>query len=77
MTGLRYVYLLAHKSDVFQKLKEFLELTQMTTGNRVNVIRSDNGTEYTNKNMQEYMKNRGIVHERSSVYTPERNGRSE
>lgn len=41
------------------------------------IFRSDNGTEYTNKEFQTFLKKRGIVHETSAPYTPEQNGMAE
>lgn len=76
-TGFRKVYFLRHKSEVFEKFKEFDVLVQNQTGNKVKVLRSDNGTEYTCGILQNYIKNRGIIHEFSSPYIHEQNGRAE
>jgi len=40
-------------------------------------VRSDNGTEYVNQQFNNYFKNNGIIHEKSSPYTPEQNSRIE
>ena len=50
-------------------------LTQ--TGNKMKVLRSDNGTEYTSEEFNKYTKKRGIIQEFSSPYIHEQNGRAE
>jgi transposase InsO family protein len=37
------------------------------------VLRSDNGTEYTNRAMQDFLRSNGIVHQTTYVNTPEQN----
>lgn len=46
-------------------------------GKDMKILRSDNGTEYTNKEFQTFLKKQGIVHETSAPYTPEQNGMAE
>ena len=41
------------------------------------VLRSDNGKEYCNASLQDYMKENGIKFEPSAPYTPEQNGKAE
>ena len=43
-TNFRKVYFLRHKSEVFERFKEFEALVQTQTGNKIKVFRSDNGT---------------------------------
>ncbi|GJX06276.1 pyridoxal 5'-phosphate synthase-like subunit PDX1.2 [Tanacetum coccineum] len=40
---------------------------------KVKYIRSDNGTEITNYNCLAFMKSKGIIHQKSMVYTPQQN----
>ena len=40
-------------------------------------IRSDNGTEFKNRDMDEFCTAKGILHEYSSRYTPQQNGVAE
>lgn len=76
-TNYRYVYLIKHKSDVFDKFKEYERAIANKFGATLKVLRSDNGREYCNSNLQEYMKEKGIKFEPTAPYTPEQNGKAE
>ena len=41
--------------------EDYIGLIQKQTGNKLKVFRSDNGTEFTNSDLQKYLKERGIV----------------
>ena len=76
-TSFRKVYFLRHKSEVFDKFIQFENFVRTQTGNKVKVLRSDNGTEYTTANFSKHVKDKGIIHEFSSPYIHEQNGRAE
>jgi len=76
-TGFRHVYFLRHKDDVFDVFKEYEAMILNKFGRRIQTIRSDNGTEYSNHELRNYLKSHGIQLERSAPYTPEQNGSSE
>lgn len=76
-TSYRFVYFLKSKRDTFPVFLEFQKLIERQTGNKIRVLRSDNGTEFINKQFEDYFKQNGIIHERSSPYTPQQNGRIE
>ncbi|XP_071713700.1 uncharacterized protein [Rutidosis leptorrhynchoides] len=46
-------------------------------GKIIKSIRSDNGTEFLNNKMIEFIKNKGIIHQTSCTYTPQQNGIAE
>lgn len=71
------VYIIKQKSDVFAKLKEYKCMAENQTGEKLKVLRTDNGTEYFNKNCSNFLKDCGIVHQSSAPYTPEQNGMAE
>ncbi|UYV67549.1 hypothetical protein LAZ67_5001172 [Cordylochernes scorpioides] len=73
----RVAYFIRHKSDVLEKFKEFVKIVRTETGNKIKRFRTDNGTEFLNKNFSDYLKSLGIVHELTALYTPEQNGISE
>lgn len=73
-TGFRFAYLIAHKSEVEERFKEFLALIKNSTKYSVKRIRCDNGTEFINQNLTKHFSKQGIVFERISPYTPEQNG---
>ena len=60
-----------------EKPEDFENFVQTQTGNKIMVLRSDNGKEYTSKDFCKYTKERGIIHEFSSPYIHKQNGRAE
>ncbi|XP_069361062.1 uncharacterized protein [Maniola hyperantus] len=72
-----FVYFLREKSEVFSVLVEFKILAESQTGRKLKIIRTDNGTEYVNKRVSEFLKQNGIVHQLTVDYTPAQNGVSE
>lgn len=73
----RHVRFMKNKSDVFEHFKHFVKMIDTQHDFRVRIFRSDNGTEFCNQNMANFMKERGIVHHRTIPYTPEQNGSAE
>ena len=72
-----FVYFLKNKSEVPQCFKEFVTMAEKQTGKSVKVLRSDNGTEYTNNAMSSFLKDKGIVRQLTAPYAPQQNGVSE
>lgn len=66
-----------NKSEVLSIFKEFETLVFRQTGNRVKVLHSDNGTEYVSAAFKQFLKEKGIIHETSSPYIHQQNGRAE
>lgn len=71
------VYFLKHKTEVFQKFKEFKEEMENFTGNKIKFLQTDNGTEYINKDFLNYLKAKGIAQRLTAPYTPHQNGLAE
>lgn len=71
---MRFVYFLKAKSEVATKIKHFVELVSNQTEHKLKAIRSDNGTEFVNRELQTYFQKKGIKHELTVSYTPEQNG---
>ena len=71
------VYFLKRKSEVFAKFQECVSMMENTTGFKIQTLRSDNGGEYTSKEFTQFCRSKGIVHQYTNPYTPERNGVSE
>jgi transposase InsO family protein len=68
---------LAGKAGVFEHLKEIMVRWERQTGYSVKVLRTDNGLEFCNQDVDGFLRGRGIEHQRSVRYTPQQNGRAE
>jgi transposase InsO family protein len=69
-----WVFFLQEKSYTQETLKRFLRRAQNEFGLRIKKIRSDNGTEFKNSQIEGFLEEEGIKHEFSSPYTPQQNG---
>jgi hypothetical protein len=69
-----WVFFLQEKSQTQETLKRFLRRAQNEFGLRIKKIRSDNGTEFKNSQIEGFLEEVGIKHEFSSPYTPQQNG---
>lgn len=72
-----HVYFLKTKDMVFDKIKEFVEMTENQFGKRMKILRSDRGGEFCSKKMEGYLKSKGIIHQLTAPYSPEQNGVAE
>ena len=72
-----YVYLMRHKSEAFEKFKEFRHEVEKQTEKPIKVLRSDRGGEYLSREFLDYLKNNGIVSQWTPSGTPQLNGISE
>jgi transposase InsO family protein len=69
-----WVFFLQDKSETQGTLKHFLRRAQNEFELKVKKIRSDNGSEFKNLQVEEYLEEEGIKHEFSAPYTPQHNG---
>lgn len=78
-TKFSVVRLLKQKNGVQVVLPEvFNFMERQCQGNHcVKALRTDNGTEYVNEEVSQYLSNNGIVHQTSNPYTPQQNGKAE
>ncbi len=74
-SGAIFVYFLRSKSDTIKATEKFL--ADCAPYGNVKRIRSDNGGEYTGKEFQTLLRNKGIRHETSSPHSPHQNGTAE
>ncbi|KAJ6802344.1 uncharacterized protein M6B38_194815 [Iris pallida] len=65
-----WLYLMKNKSEVPSCFRDFHKHVQTQYKAVVKVLRSDNGTEYTNKTLAEYLSAQGIRHQTTCAYTP-------
>jgi transposase InsO family protein len=72
-----YLYFMRRKSEAYKKFREFKVEVELQTRRKIKVIRTDNGGEYTSNEFEGYLRNLGIIHEKTVPHTPEQNGLSE
>jgi len=72
-----WIFLLKFKSDVIIVLRQFFKLIHTQFQAIVKTIRSDNGGEFVNADMQLLLQELGILHQRTCVHTPQQNGVAE
>ncbi|WVZ89707.1 hypothetical protein U9M48_036076 [Paspalum notatum var. saurae] len=69
-----WIYFLEFKTEVAHVFSKFAKRAQNEFNTSIVKIRSDNGTEFDNTNIEEYCVEVGIKHEFSATYTPQQNG---
>lgn len=72
-----WVYLLKEKSETASHLINFCKMVKTQFEAKVKIMRSDNGTEFVNSQVQNFLHDEGILRETSCVSTPQQNGRVE
>ncbi|KAI3723297.1 hypothetical protein L2E82_34775 [Cichorium intybus] len=72
-----YIYLIKHKSDTFEKFKEFKNEVENQLGRKIKMLRSDRGGEYLSIEFLDYLKECGIVSQLTPPRTPQLNGVAE
>lgn len=76
-TGFRHVYFVRHKSDVFDRFREYEQLVSNKFGRAMKTLRADNWLEYCNEKMRKYLTAKGILMENTAPYNPQQNGKAE
>lgn len=72
-----HIYLIKHKSDVREKIIEFVEEMKTQNGKVPKVIRSDRGGEYMDGELRKYFRKKGIKTQLTVPKTPQQNGIAE
>ena len=72
-----WVFFLSVKSETPELLKRFIVLIENQLNTKVKGIRNDNRTEFKNAIMDHFCAEKGILHQFSSVRTPQQNGDAE
>jgi transposase InsO family protein len=68
-----WVFFLQDKSETQEVVKKFLRRAQNEFDAKVKNIRSDNGTEFKNTQVEDFHDEEGIKHKFSAPYTPQQN----
>ena len=71
------VYCIKTKDEVFDCLVQFINEIENITGNRVKILRCDNGKEYLNNRIYKFAKEKGIILNNCPAYVHELNGTAE
>lgn len=58
------------KSELSQIFKTFVNLVQNQFSTVIKTFRSDNGSEYLDAEVKQFLADKGIHHQTSKVYTP-------
>src|SRR3954463_5595820 len=72
-----WVYFFKRKSETQQTVIEFANEAQRQHNSKILAIRSDNGTEFKNYTLDEFLGDEGIKHQYFAAYTPQQNGAAE
>ena len=72
-----WVYFFKRKSETQQTVINFANEAQRQHEAKILMIRSDNGTEFKNYTLDEFLGDEGIKHQYSAPYTPQQNGVAE
>ena len=66
-----------NKHSVFDWFKKFQSTVERSFDLKIKVLRTDNGGEYLNDLLTPYLLQQGIIHQTTTVYTPQLNGVAE
>ncbi|GJU71264.1 putative reverse transcriptase domain-containing protein [Tanacetum coccineum] len=72
-----WVFFLTTKDETSKILKNFIKEIENLVDKKVKIIRSDNGTEFKNKVMDDFCREKGIKRDYSVARTPQQNGVAE
>ena len=72
-----HVYLMRHKSETFDKFKEYRALVEKQLGKVIKTLRSDRGGEYLSEEFEDFLREEGIMSQLTAPGTPQQNGVAE
>ena len=76
-TRIYLVYFLKFKTEVANVFLKFKNWIENQSGYKIQVVRSNNGIEYTSNKFAKFFHDAGIEHQYHTPYTPQQNGVSE
>lgn len=62
------------KTEIPNIVKRIINKVELESKRLVKQIQTDNGSEFVNRKLQDFLQEKGILHERTSPYCPEQNG---
>jgi transposase InsO family protein len=72
-----WIFFMKTKDEIFNRFREFGALVENRIGNKIKVLRSDNGGEYTPIELRDLCKKAGIKREMIVPFNPQQNGVAE
>jgi len=66
--------MMKNKNEVIRCFQDFHKMVSTQFGKKVHILRSDNGTEYINKEFAMYLSGKGMFHQTTCPGTPSQNG---
>lgn len=69
-----WIFLLPYKAQVGSNIKDFMAYVQTQFATTIKVIRSDNRSEFLNKDLQARFVEKEVIHQTTYVCTPQQNG---
>ena len=72
-----WVYVLKHKSEAFERFKEWTALMETQIENKLKRLRTNNGLEFCSSDFENFCKSKGIARHRTVRHTPQQNGLAE
>jgi hypothetical protein len=76
-TGMTWIYPPKEKLDATQRFKEWKALVEKESGTDIKILRTENGSKYTSKDFETYLRTGGVQHELMAPYTSAQNGKAE
>ena len=76
-TRVSWVYLLRDKSEADNMFDNFYSMIETQYNSKIQILRTDNGTEFFNQRLDSFLLKRGMLHQSSCIITPQQNGVSE
>ncbi|WVZ15253.1 hypothetical protein V8G54_012819 [Vigna mungo] len=77
MTRMCWIYFMKFKYEVADIFWKFKTLVENQSKCKMQMIRSDNGTEYTSKKFNKFCEDTGVEHQLTAPYSPQQNGTAE
>ncbi|UYV78672.1 hypothetical protein LAZ67_16002340 [Cordylochernes scorpioides] len=71
------IYLLKGKDEAYEKIKDYVISAHTEFGKNIQTIRTDNGREYVNRQVEDFLNQSGIKHQLTVPYSPAQNGVAE
>ena len=72
-----WIFTLKRKSEACEYFKEWKAQVEQETNQKVHILRTDNGGEYSSKDFESYLRKQGISHQVTAPYSSAQNGKAE